>query len=78
MCADSDGCAMATMDIKHIRCFGPCMAAEWALAMALTEIDAQHTPIADLKDLQAWAGSGAAQSAGTVELAPMTCTFFVL
>lgn len=28
---DSDGCAMDTMDIKHIRCFGPCMVAEWGL-----------------------------------------------
>lgn len=31
ICVDSDGCAMDTMDIKHIRCFGPCMVAEWAL-----------------------------------------------
>lgn len=29
MCVDSDGCAMDTMDIKHIRCFGPCMVEEW-------------------------------------------------
>jgi len=28
---DSDGCAMDTMDIKHIRCFGPCMVREWHL-----------------------------------------------
>ena len=28
---DSDGCAMDTMDIKHIRCFGPCMVTEWGL-----------------------------------------------
>jgi len=31
ICVDSDGCAMDTMDIKHIRCFGPCMVAEWNL-----------------------------------------------
>ena len=28
---DSDGCAMDTMDIKHSRCFGPCMVEEWGL-----------------------------------------------
>ena len=32
VCVDSDGCAMDTMDIKHFRCFGPCMVAEWGLA----------------------------------------------
>jgi len=31
VCVDSDGCAMDTMDIKHFRCFGPCMVREWAL-----------------------------------------------
>lgn len=31
-CIDSDGCAMDTMDIKHIRCFGPCMVEEWGLS----------------------------------------------
>ena len=31
VCVDSDGCAMDTMNIKHIRCFGPCMVEEWAL-----------------------------------------------
>lgn len=31
VCVDSDGCAMDTMTIKHERCFGPCMVAEWAL-----------------------------------------------
>lgn len=30
-CVDSDGCAMDTMDIKHFRCFGPCMVEEWGL-----------------------------------------------
>ena len=28
ICVDSDGCAMDTMDIKHIRCFGQCMVKE--------------------------------------------------
>lgn len=31
ICIDSDGCAIDTMDIKHIKCFGPCMIAEWNL-----------------------------------------------
>ena len=31
VCIDSDGCAMDTMNIKHIRCFGPCMVKEWEL-----------------------------------------------
>ena len=31
VCVDSDGCAMDTMDCKHIHCFGPCMVAEWNL-----------------------------------------------
>ena len=31
VCVDSDGCAMDTMNIKHIRCFGPCMVTEWGL-----------------------------------------------
>ena len=25
ICVDSDGCAMDTMDSKHITCFGPCL-----------------------------------------------------
>lgn len=91
VCVDSDGCAMDTMDCKHIHCFGPCMVAEWGLAewekpilerwnvinlysmtrginrfkglsMALTEIDAQYTPIDHLADLQDWVDSGAAPS----------------
>lgn len=32
ICIDSDGCAMDTMDIKHIRCFGPCIVDEWGLS----------------------------------------------
>ena len=31
ICIDSDGCAMDTMDIKHIKCFGPCMINQWNL-----------------------------------------------
>lgn len=31
ICVDSDGCAMDTMDCKHIHCFGPCMVDEWNL-----------------------------------------------
>lgn len=31
ICVDSDGCAVDTMDIKHKRCFGPCMVEEWQL-----------------------------------------------
>lgn len=31
VCVDSDGCAMDTMDVKHFRCFGPCMVDEWKL-----------------------------------------------
>lgn len=38
ICVDSDGCAMDTMDIKHIRCFGPCMVDEWGLTEWRNEI----------------------------------------
>lgn len=38
VCIDSDGCAMDTMNIKHIRCFGPCMIAEWDLQQWQDEI----------------------------------------
>ena len=31
VCVDSDGCAMDTMDIKHINCFGPLAITEWGL-----------------------------------------------
>lgn len=31
VCVDSDGCAMDTMDVKHFRCFGPCMIEVWGL-----------------------------------------------
>ena len=38
ICVDSDGCAMDTMDIKHFRCFGPCMVEEWGLSEWKEEI----------------------------------------
>lgn len=38
ICIDSDGCAMDTMDIKHIQCFGPCMITEWSLQTWQTDI----------------------------------------
>ncbi len=31
ICVDSDGCAVDTMNIKHKRCFGPCIIMEWGL-----------------------------------------------
>ena len=31
VCVDSDGCAIDSMDIKHINCFGPCAVEEWGL-----------------------------------------------
>ena len=38
VCVDSDGCAMDTMDVKHFRCFGPCMGEEWQLGEWREEI----------------------------------------
>ncbi len=38
ICIDSDGCAIDSMDIKHIRCFGPCMIAQWNLEAHEEEI----------------------------------------
>ena len=38
VCIDSDGCAIDSMDIKHIRCFGPCMITEWGLEEHQDEI----------------------------------------
>lgn len=38
ICVDSDGCAMDTMDCKHIHCFGPCMVDEWNLGEWREEI----------------------------------------
>lgn len=31
VCVDSDGCAMDTMDVKHKKCFGPCLIEVWNL-----------------------------------------------
>ncbi len=45
ICVDSDGCAMDTMDIKHIRCFGPCMVDEWKLGEWRTAILARWNDI---------------------------------
>ena len=38
ICVDSDGCAVDTMDIKHKRCFGPCMVAEWGLEIGRAHV----------------------------------------
>ena len=38
VCIDSDGCAMDTMNIKHFKCFGPCMVDEWELGQWRGEI----------------------------------------
>ena len=91
VCVDSDGCAMDTMNCKHIHCFGPCMVTEWALeqweepilrrwndinlfqmtrginrfkglAMALSEISKQYTPIVGVDALKAWADTAPALS----------------
>lgn len=45
VCVDSDGCAMDTMDVKHIRCFGPCMVKEWGLEKWQDEILARWNEI---------------------------------
>lgn len=45
ICVDSDGCAMNTMDIKHFRCFGPCMVTEWGLEKWRGEILARWNEI---------------------------------
>lgn len=31
VCIDSDGCAIDTMNVKHLQCFGPCFIEEWHL-----------------------------------------------
>ena len=38
VCVDSDGCAMDTMNCKHIHCFGPCMVDQWQLDQWKDEI----------------------------------------
>jgi phosphoglycolate phosphatase-like HAD superfamily hydrolase len=38
VCIDSDGCAIDSMNIKHINCFGPRMVDEWGLQQWAGEI----------------------------------------
>lgn len=38
ICIDSDGCVLDTMEIKHMRCFGPCLVHEWGLSEYREEI----------------------------------------
>lgn len=38
ICIDSDGCVLDTMDVKHMRCFGPCLVYEWDLSEYKEEI----------------------------------------
>lgn len=45
VCVDSDGCAMDTMDVKHIKCFGPCMVNEWNLHRWSDEILARWNEV---------------------------------
>nr|WP_304711192.1 HAD hydrolase-like protein [uncultured Acetatifactor sp.] len=45
VCVDSDGCAMDTMDVKHIKAFGPCMVTEWGLEQWREEILARWNEI---------------------------------
>ena len=45
VCVDSDGCAMDTMNCKHMRCFGPCMVKEWGLEQWEEEILARWNAI---------------------------------
>lgn len=45
ICVDSDGCAMDTMDIKHFRCFGPCMIEVWGLHVHEQELLARWNEV---------------------------------
>ncbi|MBU3841005.1 MAG: HAD hydrolase-like protein [Candidatus Ruminococcus intestinipullorum] len=38
VCVDSDGCAIDSMDVKHMKCFGPCMIEQWNLQKHQDEI----------------------------------------
>lgn len=38
ICIDSDGCVLDTMEIKHMRCLGPCLVYEWGLEEYREEI----------------------------------------
>ena len=45
LCIDSDGTALDTMNIKHIRCFGPCFVKEWGLDAHRKEVLARWNDI---------------------------------
>lgn len=38
ICIDSDGCVLDTMDVKHMRCLGPCLVHQWNLEEYKDEI----------------------------------------
>ena len=38
ICIDSDGCVLDTMDVKHMRCLGPCLVHVWGLGEFKDEI----------------------------------------
>lgn len=38
ICVDSDGCVLDTMDVKHMRCLGPCLVHVWNLEEYRDEI----------------------------------------
>ncbi|MGN0519110.1 MAG: HAD family hydrolase, partial [Candidatus Fimenecus sp.] len=38
ICIDSDGCAIDSMEVKHRKCFGPCMIEIWHLESHQAEI----------------------------------------
>ena len=38
VCIDSDGCVLDTMDVKHMRCLGPCLVHVWGLGEFKDEI----------------------------------------
>ena len=38
VCVDSDGCAMDSMTIKHVECFGPCMVKAYGLEEKRDEV----------------------------------------
>lgn len=45
ICVDSDGCAMDTMNSKHVQCFGPCLVAQWQLERWESEVLARWNEI---------------------------------
>ena len=44
ICVDSDGCAMDTMNCKHLQCFGPCMVAGGMARPLERDQPLQHDP----------------------------------